>query len=82
VPPENGDRKFGFQVGGGVELTPNEMVSLAVGAAYAEMDEEGQTLMTLGLYGWLSNRVLGGATLVRGFDPDDTTMGLGLAIGF
>jgi hypothetical protein len=80
--PGGEDAELGFQYGGGVELRPNEMVSLAVGGACAKLDHEGEFMMTLGLYSWFADRVLGGLTLVRGFDPDDTTVGLGLAIGF
>jgi hypothetical protein len=80
--PEVGDKEFGYQAGAGLEIRPNDVTSLMVGVAYAHMDEEGQTMLPIGLYAWLFRRVLFGLSVVRGFDPGGTTGGLGLAIGF
>ena len=81
VIPEVGDKEFGYQAGVGLEIRPNEVTSLMVGVAYAHMDEEGQVMLPIGLYAWLSRRVLFGLSVVRGFDPGGTTVGLGLGIG-
>ena len=80
--PEEGDREFGFQYAGGTELKVNDAISLEVGGACAKLDKEGEAVVTLGVYWWLADRVLGSVGFARGIDPDDTTVGLGLAIGF